>query len=313
VPRRGSGVASERLRAAVLGFFAAVLIGACSPQDPAGHADEVEVRDPQDPTVRVASFDFAESELLGELFAEALEREGVPVERVPAFGSREVLAPALQQGMVDVVPEYLAAALDFELLGAGVPFSVREITRRLTSELDDAGITVLPYAPAVDRDAIAMLGERAEELGIDEVADLAEHAGELDFVGPPECQERESCLPRLHEEHGLAFRSFTGVAPGPPVALALAAGEADVGLMFSTDPLVSQHELVLLSEPKARPEHVVPLVRDEVLHRHGSVVAATLGRVTRALTTEELLAMNGRVADGESPRRVAGDWLDGLA
>ena len=32
--------------------------------------------------MRVASFDFAESELLGELFAMALERAGVPVERI---------------------------------------------------------------------------------------------------------------------------------------------------------------------------------------------------------------------------------------
>jgi osmoprotectant transport system substrate-binding protein len=262
--------------------------------------------------VRVASFDFAESELLGELFATALERAGVPVERIPGLGSREIVAPALQQGMVDLVPEYLAAALDFELLGAGVPFSVRELTRRLSSELDDDGVTVLPYAPAVDRDAIAMLSDRAEELGIEEVADLAEHAEELDFVGPSECQERESCLPRLEDEYGLTFRSFTGVPPGIAVALALAAGEADVGLIFSTDPLVQQHDLVLLDEPTGRPEHVVPLVRDEILRRHGAVVAATLGRVTRALTTDELVSMNHRVAQGEPMTAVVQDWLDGL-
>lgn len=288
------------------------LLASCSPPDPARHDPTVEARDPDDPTVRVASFDFAESELLGELFATALERAGVPVERVFALGSREVVEPALQQGMVDVVPEYLAAALDFELLGAGVPFSVREITRRLSKELDDHGVTVLPHAPAIDRDAIAMLADRAAELGVEQVADLADHAEELDFVGPPECQERDSCLPRLEEDYGLTFRTFTGVPPGVPVALALAAGEADVGLIFSTDPIVQQHDLVLLDEPKGRPEHVVPLVRDAILRRHGAVVTATLGRVTRALTTDELISMNHRVAQGEPVTSVVGDWLDRL-
>lgn len=290
----------------------AALAASCSPPDPARHDPTVERRDPDDPTVRVSSFDFAESELLGELFATALERAGVPVERVFALGSREVVAPALQQGMVDVVPEYLAAALDFELLGAGVPFSVREITRRLSKELEETGVTVLPYAPAIDRDAIAMLADRAQEMGVEQVADLADHAEELDFVGPPECQERESCLPRLEQDYGLTFRSFTGVPPGVPVALALAAGEADVGLIFSTDPIVQQHDLVLLDEPKGRPEHVVPLVRDETLRRHGAVVPATLGRVTRALTTDELISMNHRVAQGETVTAVVEDWLDRL-
>ena len=288
------------------------LLTSCSPPDPAQHDPTVEWRDPEDRTVRVASFDFAESELLGELFAMALERAGVPVERIRGLGSREIVAPALQQGMVDVVPEYLAAALDFELLGAGVPFSVREAHRRLAAELDDVEVTVLPYAPAIDRDAIAMLAERARELDIDEVADLADHAGELDFVGPPECQERESCLPRLEADYGVTFRSFTGVPPGVPVALALAAGEADVGLIFSTDPNIQQHDLLLLEEPKGRPEHVVPLVRDEILRRHGAVVTATLGRVTRALTTDELISMNHRVAQGEEITAVVGDWLDRL-
>lgn len=265
--------------------------------------------------VRVASFDFAESELLGELIAQAFVRRGLAVERFLSLGSREIVAPALRQGLVDVVPEYLAAALDFAQRGEeDVPAAADDVAERLATALEPQGITVLPHAPAIDRDAIAMTATRARELDVRTIIDLARHGSELDFVGPPECPERSACLPRLEDDYGIEFRSFTGLPPGLPIALALEAGEADVGLMFSSDPLVEDKGLVLLTDDRGfgRAEHVVPLVRDEVLERHGPDVTAALSRITDALTTEELVAMNRRVAHGESPRVVARDWLDAL-
>jgi osmoprotectant transport system substrate-binding protein len=265
--------------------------------------------------VRVASFDFDESVLLGELFAQAIEREGVVVERIHSLGSREVVGPALRQGLVDVVPEYVAAALDFESFGEEVPLDVDTAVRQLQALLAEDDVSVLRHAPAVDRDAVAMHVDRAAELGITTLRDLAQHSGRLDFVGPPECPERTACLPHLEVEHGIEFRSFTGLPPGTAVALALEAGEADVGLMFSSDPLVEMHDLVLITDDRGteRPEHVVPLVRDDVLQRHGDTIVGSLGRVTAALTTEELVSLNRRVAEGSTPARAASEWLDRLA
>jgi osmoprotectant transport system substrate-binding protein len=61
--------------------------------------------------VVVASFDFTESALLAEVFAQAREGAGVPVRRELRLGPRELVLPALRQGRVDVVPEYLGSAL----------------------------------------------------------------------------------------------------------------------------------------------------------------------------------------------------------
>ena len=69
--------------------------------------------DPRRPTIQLASFDFPESELLGELYGQALAQHGFPVEQVIQLGAREVVAPALEQGKVDMVPEYLGSALNF--------------------------------------------------------------------------------------------------------------------------------------------------------------------------------------------------------
>ncbi len=67
--------------------------------------------------IAVASFDFSESELLGELYATVLEERGYPVRRITNLGSREIVQPALLQDMVDIVPEYVGTALSFVTLG----------------------------------------------------------------------------------------------------------------------------------------------------------------------------------------------------
>ena len=274
------------------------------------------VEDQRSGDVRVASFDFPESELLGELLAQLLERAGVPVERRLGLGSREIVEPALRQGVVDVVPEYLAAALEFDSLGrTPPPASAEQAARDLTASMQRDGVTELAYAPAVDRDAFAMRADRAAELGVSTIRDLGPHAAELDFVGPPECPERPACLPRLESDFGLRFRSFSAVPPGLSVALALESGEADVGLMFTSDPLVFQHGLVLLrDEPGAeRPEHVVPLIRNSVLERPGGeALVAEIDAAMRSLTTQELVELNAQVAIGRSVRSVAHHWLESL-
>src|SRR5215213_9786093 len=78
-----------------------------------GQAPPPPPEDPARPTIRLASFDFPESEILGQVYGQALAQHGFPVEQVVQLGAREVVAPALEQGKVDMVPEYLGSALNF--------------------------------------------------------------------------------------------------------------------------------------------------------------------------------------------------------
>ena len=63
-----------------------------------------------DDSVTVGSFDFPESVLLAELYSQALEQSGLDVRRAFELGPRELVAPALAQGLVEVVPEYSGTA-----------------------------------------------------------------------------------------------------------------------------------------------------------------------------------------------------------
>src|SRR5438876_10765073 len=60
------------------------------------------------PTVKIGSADFPEQIILGELYAQVLEANGYSVDRRFNLGSREIVAPALESGQLDLVPEYLA-------------------------------------------------------------------------------------------------------------------------------------------------------------------------------------------------------------
>src|SRR4029453_10352192 len=95
-------------RAPVGLLLMALLAAGCdrgsAPPPPPGHSP---------PPIHLASFDFPESETLAELYGLALAQHGFPVEQVVQLGAREVVAPALEQGKVDMVPEYLGSALNF--------------------------------------------------------------------------------------------------------------------------------------------------------------------------------------------------------
>jgi osmoprotectant transport system substrate-binding protein len=293
-----------RAQAFVLAFAVALFLGACGSSAPQAE----QTVDPR--FVRVASFDFPESELLAELFAQALEAEDIAVERRFGLGSRELLQPALESGLIDVVPEYLTSSLEFVTFGDLQSDDDVVAAEKLRRALQPRGVTVLKHAPAVDRNALAVRADMAAERGIERISDLAPIAGQLRFVGPPECAERPSCLPTLEDRYGLHFRSFTPVPAGLQIALQLGAKEADVGVAFTTDPLVKMHGLVLLKNDKeiARADNVVPLVRTAALEQRPAIKAA-LAAATKGLTTDALRELNLRVAEGADPKEVARAWL----
>ena len=165
--------------------------------------------DPRRPTIQLASFDFPESEILGELYGQALRQHGFPVELVVQLGAREVVAPALEQGKVDMVPEYLGSALNFLNDRDRVATADPGLTHaRLEQAFAPRGVSVLAYAPAVDRNGFVVTGEMARRRGLEKISDLALIAGQLVIGGPPECPQRPLCLKGLQDVYKLEFERF---------------------------------------------------------------------------------------------------------
>lgn len=264
--------------------------------------------------VTVAAFGFSESNILAELYAQAMEAKGIPVHRAFDLASREVVEPALEQGVVDFVPEYAGTALEFLNRAAGQATSDPAATYGLLrAAFSTRGVTALDPAPAQNQNAMAVHESTAQHFGLTKVSDLRPYAHDMVFGGPPECPERRFCLAGLVAVYGLAFKDVRALDAGGPLTIgALEGNEIDVGLMFTTSPAIATSRLVLLADDRGlQPaENVVPVIRSTVLERHGDALSDAVNAVSGLLTTEELVALNRRVdIDGQTPHEAARAWL----
>jgi len=270
-------------------------------------------QDPRRPSVVVASFDFPESEILAELYGQALRARGYPVELVARLGAREVVEPALEQGKVDLVPEYLGTVLTFIDDGGLAPSSDPETTHaRLRQAFATRGVSVAAFAPAEDRNGFVVTGDLARRRGLQRISDLAPLAGRLTFGGPPECPGRPLCLKGLRDRYGLEFARFQAMPSRRVTADALETGEIDVGMIETTDASQIGQDLVQLEDDRGlQPaENVVPVVRRQVVDRYGPGLVRLLDAVSAQLTTAELRGLNRQVVvDDQPPSGVAAGWL----
>lgn len=265
----------------------------------------------RDEAITIASFDFAESELVAAVYAGALREAGFDVTHLRRVGSRELLLPALERGLVEIVPEYSGSALSF--LGGAATSDASATAAALDAEVAPRGLDAMEPAAAQSRNGLVVSAETAERLGLRTISDLVGAADEMSFGGPPECPDRPLCLPGLERAYGLTFGSFLPLDVGGPITVAaVSGGTVDVGLLFTSDGSLARHDLVLLRDDRRlQPaESIVPLVRRDAIDRFGPALGEALDRVSSQLTTDELRRLNALVADGSSADDVAARWLD---
>ncbi len=264
----------------------------------------------------IASFNFPESEVLAEIYAQGLEQAGVSVRRDIDLGPRELVLPALEQGLVDMVPEYLGSALDATAPPGGSVRADRADPAgarvELAKVLAPYGLEVLSPAPAANQNALAVTAATAERLGLRATSDLGPVAAMLTIGGPPECPSRPRCLVGLDDVYGLRFGPFIPLAQGRLVIRALEEGVIDVGVVFTTDAALVSGDLVVLADDRhLQPaDNVVPVVRQAVVAGEARPIVALLDAVSARLTTTDLQFLNWRVTvAGADPAREARGWL----
>lgn len=265
-------------------------------------------------TIVIGSANFPENELLMNMYAVALEDAGVEVETKPNIGSREIYMQALDDGSIDLLPEYNGALLAFLAEGAGeeVP---RDVTApdQVYDALQDVlpeGTETLPQSEAEDKDTLSVTAETAEEYSLTSIADLEPIADQLVVGAGPEFKERFQGLVGLKEVYGLEFESFKPLDVGGPLTVsALKDGTIDVGNIFSTDSNIEAEGFVVLEDPENlyTSQNILPLIRSDKLTGEAE---DALNAVSEALTTENLTEALARVQlEKEDPAVVAEDFL----
>lgn len=294
-----------RARAAVLTVLLLVLAACAGPGEPASGPPT---------TVRFASYDFPENQILVEVYAEAARREGLPVSVQHGIGTREVVSPALQQGVVDVVVDYLGTALAFARPGFPRPPEVPgEIHAVLTRTMGGRGVDVLEPSAAEDQNGFVVTRSFAAEHGIGTLSELAPLTPQLAFGGPPECPHRPFCLLGLERAYGVRFGEVLAMPTRAATLEALLSGQVDVGMLETTDARLAVAPVVLLEDDRAlQPrENVVPMLRAAAGDRWGQRLRAALDRTSARLTTGDLVELNRAVElDGRTPAEAAASWWD---
>jgi osmoprotectant transport system substrate-binding protein len=262
-------------------------------------------------SITVASFNFGESEILANMYKDVLQKIGVTVTLKDKLGTREVVEPALQTGQIDLVPEYVGTDLEFLDKNAGLASSDLNATvGHLRDQYKSLNITVLNPSPAADQNGFAVTKATSDKDHLAKMSDLAPFASKMTLGAGPECPTRPFCQPGLEKTYGLHFASFKQLDSGGPLTkTALANGQIDVGLVFTSDGGVAAKGLVVLQDDKhlQTVDNIVPVIRND---KANSAVQSAINKLSATLTTGDLIQLNKMVdIDKADPSAVASTWL----
>jgi len=301
----------KRQHKAVLAAFLAfgLLATACGGDDD----DDASGGTKSGTTIKIGVQDFGESKILSEIYKQSLEDQGFKVETTNLGGFRDLLFKAFDSGDVNLAADYLASELEFLNGQKGEATSdADETLGKLEPLLEDKDLHAFEVSDAVNTNAFVMTKDKADELGIETLSDLAAKGKDLKLGAPADCEENAFCIPGLKSKYDLDLSGkFTPLDSGV-VATSLENDAIDVGVMFSTDGQIEAKDFVLLEDDKnmLAADNVFPVSTTKVADEYGDDLASILNDISAALTTEQLTEMNKAFdVDKEDAEDIAADWL----
>jgi osmoprotectant transport system substrate-binding protein len=263
-------------------------------------------------TITIGGFAFPESSILSQIYGQALAHAGYTVKYKPNLGTREVVAPALKNGAIDMYPGYAATDLEYWNNKAGeASGDVAATTAKLNSHIDSQGLVALEASKAADQNAFAVTKETQQKFNLAKLSDLAPIGSQLVLGAGPECPTRPFCLPGLQQTYGIHFKAFKPLdTDGPLTRAAFKNGTIQVGLVFSSDGDLNQLGLVVLDDDKhlQAADNVVPILRKAVVTDD---LKSILNKVSAGLSTADLVNMNAKASlEHQDPDAIAKAYLE---
>jgi osmoprotectant transport system substrate-binding protein len=248
------------------------------------------------PDIKIGSDDFYESAVVAEMWAQVLEKAGYKVDRHLNIGARQVREPALEQGQIDMVPEYVGSGLGYydktQTTGDGQQ-NHDKLQAIVTGK--GGGITVFGISPGQDGNAFVVRSDTATTDSLTKISDLTAQQGTLTWGLPADCDTNPLCSGALKDGYGFTYppaKRKALDACSAPMAEALQGKSIDIAELCSTQPAIGQFGFVVLQDDKkTQPaENIAAMVRNDYLTKVGDKAAfqALIDAVTTKLTTAEL-------------------------
>jgi glycine betaine/choline ABC-type transport system substrate-binding protein len=260
----------------------------------------------------VGSKNFTESDLLGEIVAQQIERRtSVPVQRRFHLGGTFVCHQAITAGQIDLYVEYTGTAYTAVLKlppGPGPDSVYRAVAAQYRQRFGLVWGRPLGFDNTF---AITVRRADAARHGLERISDLARVAPRWRAAFGYEFLERADGFRGLADTYGLRFAA-------PPTAMdlgltyrALAEGEVDVIAGNSTDGQIAALDLVVLEDDRHYfpPYQAATVTRGQTLDAHPDVGRA-LAELDGKISNAEMRRLNA-LADVEHKdiAAIAREWL----
>jgi osmoprotectant transport system permease protein len=260
-------------------------------------------------TIKIGSKRFTESYILGEILKQlAEEKDEAKIVYKPGLGNTGLVFAALQEGMIDIYPDY-TGTIQREILK--LPDQQTSI-EALRAKLNPLGLQISDSLGFNNSYALAMDEEKAEKLNIRHISDLAHHP-ELKLGFSQEFLERQDGWLGLKEsDYQLPFYSPLGIDHSLSYE-ALAGGQIDITDVYTTDPRIKKYHLHVLEDDR----HFFPsyeavlLYRLEAEHQFPKTWQA-FQTLSESLSNQQITAMNAQAEfQGKNFKTIAQEFLQG--
>jgi len=303
------GSKKGRIAAGVLAAGALLALSACSSGGGGAFSTSSSGGSSSGDTVTIGSAAFGESEILMQIYGQALAANGVKVAYKPSIGQRDVYLKALQDGSIDLIPEYSGNLLQFYDKN-----STASSSEDVYAALNDAlpkGFEVLDQAKAQDADAYNVTKEFSDKYGVTSLEDLKKVTVPLTVGANPEFGTRPYGIPGLKSAYGVtATLKPISDSGGPLTVAALKNGDVQLADIYTTTPAIKDNGFVTLKDPQSliAAQNIVPLINSK---KASDKVKEVLNKVSKELTTSDLIDLNGenQGASKTQPDALAKKWL----
>jgi osmoprotectant transport system permease protein len=220
---------------------------------------------------------------------------------------------ALRAGDIDAYVDYSGTIWATIMKRTGVPPDrsavLGEVGRYLQEEHGIVLVCALGFENAY---ALAMRGDRARELGVASLSDLALHSPSLEIAGDYEFFSRAEWA-SLERVYAFAFRAQRSMDPSLMYP-AVAESQVDVISAFTTDGRIAAFNLAILEDDRhAIPPYDAIVLAGARLARERPEILAAIRSLAGSIQAEEMRRMNSAVdLEGRSPGDVAREFLERL-
>ncbi len=263
--------------------------------------------------VRIGTKNFTESEIIGELYKQALEAKGLRVDLQSAVGPTEVINAALRDGFLDMYPEYVGVLLSEVDKIVDRPQDANAAYLRAKTIEEQRKFTLLRPSRLSNENALAVTKAFARKRRVTSIADLKALRPAARLGAAPEFLTRFEGMIGLQRRYGLDDLKTELVDPNTGLRYAaLDSGKIDVASVFTTDSQLLDGRYRLLADPKGvfDKQHMVPIISRKAIEAHGAVLTTTLDAVSALLTTPVMRELNRKAGEEKLlPAKIAEDFL----